>query len=577
MNTNVQTWECGAENASDVIATLNGGTLIISGKGTMKDFSYWRHYENDEYHNKIHYTDRNEVGNYRIGEKFENDIPYGAFICYSRQNEIPWKEKIIKSVRIEEGITSIGDCAFLECYGLTSVTIPPSITRIGRGAFMFCRGLESIDLPQNMNIVETFAFRGCLNLKIKCHKEYSKEIFSSNTFLSKDSLNKEFIEERILKNAILYVPVNSESSYKHDPNLAGFQKLGGKVLAIDDTPEQIDELISAKRQKIEKLEQEIKDLEERKNTNYPIEHEAPRLIELLKNFSVNDKSLKYATHSWEYGKFDSYNDFLNKIAEEWGKISGDLKKLNENLHTKIADFLFNKDLGKKRDENEEYFSWGEKKLKFGWSSPALKDYMNSSDKKDPFTCPIPDEIRELDKYPLFYFADYVSVFKNEIEIREDNNALERLLNDLWGKVLSYDFVLEQKNTKGISFFTDVKRFKSTIELIFKNCKVRPEHPNIIVTVETDFIKSKTILLKITQKDSECNRDINDIKISHPSGDLKTITDNIKNLADFSIESHFPKNKENYRINYVTSIENINRVEPLADSCDGFTYILKFYL
>ena len=311
--------------------------------------------------------------------------------------------------------------------------------------------------------------------------------------------------------------------------------------------------------------------------NYPVMHNAPRLVELLKGFSENDKALKYTTHSWEYGKFVSYEDFMDKIFVEWQIISKELINLNKQLNAKISNFLFNKELGSKKVDSKFFISWGEKRLKFGWSSPALKEYMSLPDKY-PFACSIPYEIRELDKqHSLLYFKDYVSVFKNEIEIREDNNTLEKLFNDLWQNTLSYDFNLEQENVRGISFFTDVAYFRSAMELTLKMCASRPQYPKILVIVEPYF-ESKYILLKIIQKESECQRDIDDPKICKPSGgDLATIINKVNNLADFSIVSNFYKNKKTFRINYITSFENVPHIEELNHSCEGFTYEFKFFI
>ena len=50
----------------------------------------------------------------------------------------------IKSIVIENGVTSIGRYAFYVCNGLTSVTIPDSITSVGSSAFYGCSGLEDV-------------------------------------------------------------------------------------------------------------------------------------------------------------------------------------------------------------------------------------------------------------------------------------------------------------------------------------------------------------------------------------------------------------------------------------------------
>ena len=44
----------------------------------------------------------------------------------------------IKTVVIQNGVTSIGNKAFYNCSGLTSVTIPNSVTSIGSHAFERC-------------------------------------------------------------------------------------------------------------------------------------------------------------------------------------------------------------------------------------------------------------------------------------------------------------------------------------------------------------------------------------------------------------------------------------------------------
>ena len=48
------------------------------------------------------------------------------------------------NVTIGNGVTKIGDCAFIKCDGLTSVTIPDSVTEIVSYAFSDCNGLTSV-------------------------------------------------------------------------------------------------------------------------------------------------------------------------------------------------------------------------------------------------------------------------------------------------------------------------------------------------------------------------------------------------------------------------------------------------
>ena len=50
-------------------------------------------------------------------------------------------------------VTSIGERAFYECSGLTSVTIGNSVTSIGNGAFWSCDGLTSITIPNSVTTI----------------------------------------------------------------------------------------------------------------------------------------------------------------------------------------------------------------------------------------------------------------------------------------------------------------------------------------------------------------------------------------------------------------------------------------
>ena len=74
-----------------------------------------------------------------------------------------------KNSIISNSVTSIGDRAFYDCTGLTSVTIPNSVTSIGDDAFCKCTGLSSVNYnAENCTSMGSYycpAFSGCSNLK----------------------------------------------------------------------------------------------------------------------------------------------------------------------------------------------------------------------------------------------------------------------------------------------------------------------------------------------------------------------------------------------------------------------------
>ncbi len=81
-----------------------------------------------------------------------------------------------KSVTLLEGVTKIGERAFMDCTGLTSVTIPNSVTSIGSFAFWGCTGLDSITIPSSVRFIASDAFRGT-NFKLITNKSRQKMDF----------------------------------------------------------------------------------------------------------------------------------------------------------------------------------------------------------------------------------------------------------------------------------------------------------------------------------------------------------------------------------------------------------------
>lgn len=86
---------------------------------------------------------------------------------YVNDDETPWHYLItynaIKSIVIKDGITSIGNYAFLISI-LTSVTIPNSVINIGNYAFNCCLDLINVTIPSSVTSIGKDVFANCNSL-----------------------------------------------------------------------------------------------------------------------------------------------------------------------------------------------------------------------------------------------------------------------------------------------------------------------------------------------------------------------------------------------------------------------------
>jgi len=70
----------------------------------------------------------------------------------------------IRSVDIPQGVTSIGNHAFFDCFDLENITIPQSVTSIGDVAFGCCK-FTTLSLGENIETIGDRAFEDCWYLK----------------------------------------------------------------------------------------------------------------------------------------------------------------------------------------------------------------------------------------------------------------------------------------------------------------------------------------------------------------------------------------------------------------------------
>lgn len=79
----------------------------------------------------------------------------------------PWYPHVnrISSLTIGEGVTRIGDYAFMLCSFVTKVVIPESVTSMGDWAFLSCTGLQEAYIGDGVTEIAAKAFAECTALK----------------------------------------------------------------------------------------------------------------------------------------------------------------------------------------------------------------------------------------------------------------------------------------------------------------------------------------------------------------------------------------------------------------------------
>ena len=90
----------------------------------------------------------------------------GPMYDYGSNSNPPFQlyVSVIKSVVIEEGVTTIGNSTFEGCQNMQSVTIPQGVTSIGVDAFCGCSGLTDVTIPKGVTSIGEEAFYGCSGL-----------------------------------------------------------------------------------------------------------------------------------------------------------------------------------------------------------------------------------------------------------------------------------------------------------------------------------------------------------------------------------------------------------------------------
>ena len=71
----------------------------------------------------------------------------------------------VTSISLPEGLKTIGNYAFYQCFNLTEIVVPDSVTSIGQYAFGSCQAATTVTLGSGVTSIASGAFYGCWELK----------------------------------------------------------------------------------------------------------------------------------------------------------------------------------------------------------------------------------------------------------------------------------------------------------------------------------------------------------------------------------------------------------------------------
>lgn len=96
----------------------------------------------------------------------------GSMLDYDMTGSKPWDSYLtgatrtsLETIIIEEGVTEIGNNAFINFSGLKTVEIADTVERIGENAFSGCTNLSDYTLPKNLKRIEAGAFKDTKQLE----------------------------------------------------------------------------------------------------------------------------------------------------------------------------------------------------------------------------------------------------------------------------------------------------------------------------------------------------------------------------------------------------------------------------
>jgi hypothetical protein len=125
-----------------------------------------------------------------------------------------FKRSTVTKVFFGDGLSSISEKAFNDCYSLEQVILPATLRHIGKAAFCGCRKLTYIGFPKKVSQIEdgAFSYSGLESFSVEI--EHNR-ITNSKAFYHTPMYNKhDIISTSMLSNKLMVLYVNNKTALK---------------------------------------------------------------------------------------------------------------------------------------------------------------------------------------------------------------------------------------------------------------------------------------------------------------------------------------------------------------------------
>ena len=229
-----------AWTSGDCTVTLDAGVVTVSGTGAMENYTYFT--------KTPWYSSRNSITSIIIENGVTNVGDYAFMRCEN-----------LESVTIGNDVVTIGNKAFNECYTkFTSLTMGNSVVTIGNGAFMNNSALSTVTFPSTLQTIGEDAFYGCKKISsltipssVTSIGDYAFGGCSLIAYIIAEPVTPPTTEESTFISIVapsyipLYVPNGSVADYTaaerwNTFNIQGYDpSIGPTIEPVPATPEQL--------------------------------------------------------------------------------------------------------------------------------------------------------------------------------------------------------------------------------------------------------------------------------------------------------------------------------------------------